>query len=66
MTYNVVCHNFYIDIVKNRCKRSDCYVGVCYVMLCYMLFYLSIYIYQILIVYKLYDIPYSMLCYWMG
>jgi hypothetical protein len=47
-------------------ERSDWDVGVCYVMLCIMYLFSFFLIYRSLIVYKVYDIPYSMLCYFGG
>lgn len=66
ITYNDVCPNLYKEEVLDLSKRSDWEVGVCYVMLCIMYSYSSILIYRSLMVYKLYDIPYSMLCYFGG
>lgn len=64
VTYNDVCHN--INIVKKTEKHpiqpncTSMYVMLCYVI-CIVL-YCTVYLLNVLI-YKLFDIPYSMLCY---
>lgn len=63
-TYNNVCQKLYILFILKKCKLIP-KINSMYVMLCYVIsyyIYLSIYLLKLLI-YKLYGIPYSMLCY---
>lgn len=66
ITYKDVCQNFYKLEVKDFGKKKVWGVGVCYVMLFIYYLLLLFYIYWRLIVYKFYDIPYCMLCYFDG